>query len=370
MALLSASLYYKLHLLFVLVLTIIECYLISRRNNNQLLYSKYNSWPILLYAFLFTIIVGLRPISAQYFGDTANYALIYERYQDGLLDVNSTAEGDWLWNRFMFACSQVMAVPYFFLIVEILYVIPLIIACKRWSANNMSVMLLFAMAAFSFFSYGTNGIRNGMACSLVVLALTFIDGSKWEKIICAILCFIAITTHKSTALPVLAMVFTAIYRKPKPMFVFWFLSIIISLLAGSAVSNFFESLGFDDRMTSYLDTSDDELMAQFSRTGFRWDFLLYSMAPIVLGWYVIFKRRVWDKKYLLMLGTYIYSNAFWIMVIRSAFSNRFAYLSWFLYPFVLAYPLLRLNIMPNQGRRLCVIIMLAHLSFTLLMYFL
>jgi hypothetical protein len=325
---------------------------------------------IVFYVLVFTVIVGLRPIDVKYFGDTGNYAIIYEKFQDGLLNANDIKDGDWLWNKFMYACAQVIPINAFLLIVECLYIIPMLIACRRWSRNNMSLMLLFALAAFSFFSYGTNGIRNGMACSLVVLALTFIDGSKWEKIICAILCFIAITTHKSTALPVLAMVFTAIYRKPKPMFVFWFLSIIISLLAGSAVSNFFESLGFDDRMTSYLDTSDDELMAQFSRTGFRWDFLLYSMAPIVLGWYVIFKKRVWDKKYLLMLGTYIYSNAFWIMVIRSAFSNRFAYLSWFLYPFVLAYPLLRLDIMPNQGRRLCVTIMLAHLAFTLLMYLL
>lgn len=37
------------------------------------------------------------------------------------------------------------------------------------------------------------------------------------------------------------------------------------------------------------------------------------------------------------------------MVIRAASSNRFAYLSWFLYGIVLAYPLLNFKIFNQQG---------------------
>ena len=67
--------------------------------------------------------------------------------------------------------------------------------------------------------------------------------------------------------------------------------------------------------------------------------------PIILAWYIIFKRRIKvDFNYILLLGVYIYSNAFWVMVIRASFSNRFAYLSWFIYPLVLAYPLLKFPI--------------------------
>ena len=58
------------------------------------------------------------------------------------------------------------------------------------------------------------------------------------------------------------------------------------------------------------------------------------------------------------------------MVIRAAFSNRFAYLSWFLYPIVIAYPLLRLPIWKtNQGKRLNQI-MMANIGFTYIMWLL
>ena len=58
---------------------------------------------------------------------------------------------------------------------------------------------------------------------------------------------------------------------------------------------------------------------------------------------------------------------FWIIVINASFSNRFAYLSWFLYPIVLSYPLLRMSIWKNQGRKTAYIL-IAHSLFTYLMW--
>ena len=56
------------------------------------------------------------------------------------------------------------------------------------------------------------------------------------------------------------------------------------------------------------------------------------------------------------------------MLIRSSFSNRFAYLSWFMYPLVLAYPLLTLPIWKEQGKKTGLILM-AHMGFTYFMWF-
>ena len=111
------------------------------------------------------------------------------------------------------------------------------------------------------------------------------------------------------------------------------------------------------------------LFRSYTKTGFRWDFLLYSFMPILLGWYVIFKKKVINSTYQLLLGTYIFANAFWIMVIRAEFSNRFAYLSWFLYPIVLAYPLLKFKLWPKTQGQKTAMIMFAHLAFTLIMVF-
>lgn len=92
-------------------------------------------------------------------------------------------------------------------------------------------------------------------------------------------------------------------------------------------------------------------------------FLLYSSMPILLGFYILQKRKITDRIYVILLNTYILANAFWIIVINASFSNRFAYLSWFLYPIVLVYPLLKLSIWKDQSRKTALILMF-HCSFT------
>ena len=71
----------------------------------------------------------------------------------------------------------------------------------------------------------------------------------------------------------------------------------------------------------------------------------------------------------ILATTYILANSFWVMVIKAAFSNRFAYLSWFLYPVVLAYAVIRLHIWSDQDRKAGLILLL-HAGFTLVMFLL
>lgn len=362
----SPQLYQPLFLAIVFIFTIIHYFRIEPLTSFGLLHSWKKSGGIFLLTAAFILIVGLRPVDKA-FGDTVNYAYIYE-ILGGASSLRDILPGDEiLFNSLMFYCSKVMDVSFFFLIVEVIYVVPIYIACRKLAGNNSGIMMLFCFAAFSFFSYGVNGIRNGMACSLIILALSLIQGSTKDKIICAILCVLAIGSHKSTALPVICMLLALYIKKPRVMFLFWLGSILLSLVAGSQIENFFVSLGFDDRMEDYLNP-EEETMEMFSSVGFRWDFLLYSCVPIVMGWYLIFRKRIYNKTYLLLLGTYIFANAFWIMVIRASFSNRFAYLSWFLYPMVLSYPLLKLPIWKKTQGRNTGLIMLGHYAFTLVLF--
>ena len=97
--------------------------------------------------------------------------------------------------------------------------------------------------------------------------------------------------------------------------------------------------------------------------------MFYSAIPIILGYYITIKRKIENKKYSILLSTYLLANAFWIMVIRAQFSDRFAYLSWFLYPVVLSYPLLKMDIWGRKQGVCAYWILLGHLSFTLFMHF-
>ena len=207
-----------------------------------------------------------------------------------------------------------------------------------------------------------------MAHSLLLLGISFYlkDESSVVRFI-AYFCFVfAFLIHKSISLP-LACFFLANYRINVSLsFKIWILSIFLSLALGNHAVSFFQNLGFDDRLDNYLSSNN---FTGFSHTGFRWDFLLYSSMPILLGYYITFKKHVSDPVYACLLSTYLLSNSFWIMVIRASFSDRFAYLSWFLYPIVIAYPLLKMDIWgEKQGTNSCRVL-LAHLAFTLFMNF-
>ena len=67
-----------------------------------------------------------------------------------------------------------------------------------------------------------------------------------------------------------------------------------------------------------------------------------------------------------LLNLYLCLNGIWMLCMYAAFTNRIAYLSWFLYPIVLVYPFLQEDW--GKGRyRTFSMVMLGHLGFTLFM---
>ncbi len=319
-----------------------------------------------LFIVLLTLFLGLRPLS-PIFADTMNYAQQYRLIQQGII-LNQNAS-EWLFNYLIFLYAQTTDAEWFFLTIEILYIVPMFVACRRLVEDRAYFLMLFCIGAFSFYTYAVNGLRQGVGCSITMLALTYIGKSKRDNIIFGILAILALGFHKSVALPLAAAVYSLFYKNPQRLFFFWIVSIGISLVAGGAVENIFSGLGFDDRVQNYLgDNAVLDEGAVFSRTGFRWDFLLYSAMPILLGWYVVIKRELMDDYYYVLLTTYILSNAFWVMIIRAPFSNRFAYLSWFLYPIVLAYPLMQFPVFNQRHSQKAAMILIAHFGFTFLMW--
>lgn len=315
----------------------------------------------LLVSVVFAVWLGLRPISGAAFGDTANYALGYRTMDSYQVRMDWSRE--WIWQWLMIACKSAgLSVNSFFVVVELIYVLSAFFAVKRLMPKDPVLGMLFVAGSLMFFTFGVNGIRNGMACHLVLLAISLLLDDKY--IIGGLLCLVAFGIHRSTMLPIATSVLAIIgVRDYRYALGFWIASIFISLIAGGAVSNFFAGLGFDDRMTQYTRAQD---MSIFSREGFRWDFLLFSTVPVFMGWYVCVKRKIQDNWYNVICMTYCLCNAFWIMVIRSAYSNRFAYLSWFIYPIVIAYPLINLPVWEDQDRKTGWIL-LAYVAFTAFM---
>lgn len=356
------------------------------------LLAKNSMAPALIMVILYIIVTGLRPVHYM-FGDTVNYAATYARTQPVFGEIDFHKE--WLFALFRTWCKSMgFPVNVYFLLIEIGYLGFMFWAYKKALWENAWFAMLFGLSAFSVFTYGVNGVRNGLACSIVTLAIVFAAKDK-NYIITAVLCFLAMGIHKSTLLPTAAMVGALFFiKKPKVALMFWLISIPVSLVAGGPVSNFFMGLGFDDRAEAYM-SGQNAQYGSFSNTGFRWDFLAYSAMPVLLIWYVqkqIENRReelgiektaeeeetgvygagiLADAQSMRVFNVisiiYLLTNAFWVMVIKASFSNRFAYLSWFIYPLVLAYGVIRLHIWEDQDRK-AALILLGHVGFTMFMY--
>lgn len=369
-----APYYFFVYWFIVLLMTVSVFNRFQSKQNYAVIYTKDNYNSIVLFCIFFILFFGLRPVS-NLFGDTvmynARYRVMQEYglsslyiHQDGSVDASQSAGSDWVFYSVMFLCSKVMSVNFFFLIVMYFYIIMMFWGCRRLDYKHGATLMLFCIGAFSFYGYSVNGLRNGVACSFLILALArFCKGDKFWP---AILSFVAIGCHKSAALPVVCMLFAYFVKKPKYMYMAWVGSIILSLAIGGYLSNLLTLFGFDDRLAQNLQSGADvaDSWGFEIESRFRWDFLLYSFMPILLGWYVIFKRKVYNNTYLMLLGTYMYANAIWVVLIRALFSNRFAYLSWFLYPIVLAYPLLNFPVFRSQHSKKTAWILLTHFALT------
>ena len=345
---------YYLLMLFVVVLTFVNTQSLPMHSKSNLSFINNIGWIYFVFLWLY---MGLRPISGAYFGDMRTYSNIFNKYALGAPIMSSKDIAFHVFTKFS---SQIMSVHTYFLVCAGLYIFPLVVVCRKWFGNYWYYGFLFLVTAFSFWAYGTNGIRNGIAGSLFLLAI-----SRDKRISQILLILLAISFHKSIIIPTAAFVLANFYNNPKKMIYLWLLCIPLSLVGGGFFESFFGNLGFDDERMSYL-TEENKYGDDFSSTGFRWDFLLYSGTAVFAGWYYIVKRKFNDKIYFWLFNTYVLANAFWILVIRANFSNRFAYLSWFMMSLVIVYPLLKKYIIAKQHKKLG-LILLAYFSFTLFM---
>lgn len=353
--------YVTIYYSIVFSLSVLLCVLYSTSHNNVNLVTKHSAIPIfLICAFLIVVLAYRRPESDSY-----AYAFTYRIYSNAY-DITEHNEG--IWTAFNYICKHILhlSVSGYFMMISLVY-----IGCTFWSCcilirENAYMAMLFCLASFSFLAFGVNTLRNGFACSILLLAFSFWIEHKNIPIL-VILCVIAFGCHRSTALPILAFVLGAfVIKDTKVAILCWFLALLVSLVFGSFLSRYAGSLGIDDRISGYIATSDSGRSEY--KTGFRWDFLLYSFLPILYVWYIVVKRRIVDKKFCVLANTYILANAAWLQFIRVAYTDRFAYLSWFLYPIVLAYASIRVPIWKDQDRKAALILSL-QTAFTAFMHF-
>lgn len=322
-------------------------YLMSLSNNRLIKGTDNNVVPWAIAVFV-TLYIGTRPTWA--YADTNLYTEMYNLLQKGVWTEVRGGDVEPFWAMVQYASIPYLSASGWLTVISIFYVGGMTISARRWFPRHFLMTLIFLFTSFSFFSYGTNGIRNGMATSIAMAGLTFFCRSRKELTIGYVLIILACLTHKSCLLIFAAATAARFFKNININVGIWFGCILLSLLFAEPLKNLMSGLIDDGRASFYI---NQQVATQgaiaFSRTGFRWDFLLYSALPIALGWYAITKQKIKDETYIFLLTTYIFANSVWCLINSVAYSNRFAYLSWFLYPIIIVYPLAKLKVTSSQG---------------------
>lgn len=315
--------------------------------------------PLVFLAISMTLFIGLRPIHRG-FMDMINYSYVYD-YNLGIpFDFDWESENYLFDNWFSFCYSHSFDKSLFFLSIALIYFIGAAIACKKLFKKHSVIAFLFFLGAFSTFSYGTNGIKAGAAMSIFLLAIAW-----WRnKIISILLLWITLGFHHSMLMPVAAFILCYFVRKPKWFFYGWLACLILAVAHVTSFMNVVADFvsGDNVRAATYLDAN----VVWGGKSGFRYDFVLYSALPVLAGYYIIVKRQIKSETYNFMWSLYCVINAFWLICMYAQFTNRIAYLSWGIYPFVLCYPFLMVKFDDRQYKWLANIALL-HLGFTLFM---
>lgn len=322
-------------------------YLMSLSNNKLIKGTDNNVIPWVIAAFV-TLYLGTRPTWA--YGDTRLYTEMYDLLQKGIWTEVKGSESEPFWAMVQYASIPFLSASGWLTVISIFYVGGMSISARRWLPHHFLMALIFLFTSFSFFSYGNNGIRNGMATSIAMVGLSLFNKSRKELAIGYVFLIMACLTHKSCLIIFAAATAARFFKNININVGIWFGCILLSLLFAEPLKNLMSGLIDDGRASYYINQQvSTQGTIAFSRTGFRWDFLLYSALPIALGWYAITKQKIKDETYIFLLTTYIFANSVWCLINSVAYSNRFAYLSWFLYPIIIVYPLAKLKVTSSQG---------------------
>lgn len=316
-------------------------------------YKKLSSFPdmnLVIGTILLLVIpilfMGLRnPYGSwKYFGDTSNYTRTFLKLQNDPLWKPNKDLGFYVYMKLI---SNFFSIQSFLFISILIYILPVYFAFLKWFKKYAYFALITFVSSMSFWAYGANGIRNGLATSIFILALAFFE-RKWLMIF---LIMISISFHASMLLPTIALIIVHFYKNTNLLLKIWAISIPISFLIGRKLESSLKlvltsSVGVFDHRANY---GGPPVYFYLEPSKFRLDFIFYSGLVIFLGYYFIYKLNFKDKFYLKIFNLYLIANTIWLYFIYFPFTNRIAYLSWFLIPILAIYPIIYSTKLKNQS---------------------
>lgn len=348
--------------IYLAIITIMTLLLASPYNKSARPLTKRNAGSALTFTVLMIIFIGFRPVHAV-FADMGGYAMamVDHRYEELPITWNSNFlfEPMMAFLSFNGASQRVPIV----ILAAINFGCTFIAIRKLFPKNVFLAMLVF-FGAFSTFSYATNGLKAGCAASLFLVALAY----RENRILSFLFLILSLGFHHSMQLPIAVYLVCTFCQNTRAFLYFWVLCLILAITHITSFMGLLASYT-DSHGAEYLLTEAGSSYSEFEgRLGFRYDFVIYSIIPIVIGYFALFKRKLVSLEYKFILNVYILTNAIWMLCMYASYTNRIAYLSWLMYPVLIIYPFLNMYWGGNTNRYLTYAVY-GQLAFTAFMAF-
>ena len=308
----------------------------SERERYGIVVFKLRGGLLILLFYMITLIFvdsNDKPLYLESYLDADNYYREYNR--------------ELLWGKIQLFLSSVLMKneTLYWLFYTFFYCISYYVVSKKYFPNEYAgYFVLCVVGCLGFVSYGSNTIRAGFGIALLLLA--YCTDNKILKICLSV---IAIGCQMSMLLPVVGYFFSVyVIKKYRWCECIWLMSLVITSMTSvvSDVMTLFSGLDARiEEMSNFDGTSD------VYNVGFRYDFLIYSLIPILIAKYNIWNFIKESPTYYIVYKTYLLVHAVWQLLIRIPYTDRVAYLSWFLIPFLLLYPVLNGNLKTNHSQR-------------------
>ncbi len=353
------AVYYKYIYILVVLFFSFFCFDKYRQTRGII---KESNIPALLYALVLVVFIGMRPVHPTFY-DTVGYAQYYEYMMGTSFEFSVDVENLIFDNLLHYMSSVGLPCYTFFLLIAFIYFVGRYIACRKMFPDNSWAAFLVFLGAFITFASSVNGFKAGAAASLFVCAVAYRE-KKW---LAALLLAVSWGFHHSMIICIASYVVVYLYKNTKVYSAFWVFALLVAIAHITTFQELFSQY-VNEKGAGYLMVQNSNTDEGWY-TGMRYDFVLYSFMPILVGWYNIFRKGVRIPEYTFVFNLYLLLNALWMLCMYANFTNRIAALSWLLYPIVIIYPYLSDKNDCANKNKMFAIIMSLHLAFTLFMTF-
>lgn len=276
--------------------------------------------------FFISIIYAHRPIQHDTVGYLNYLDSIQELYSnDGFLNAIMVFEPAYGVYTYFFSLLD----SHFFFLASIPFFMLVIVSNSTKGILKTSYRTLFLLSVSMypyFIAYAASGLRQGIAMSIYLFCLVSII--KQRKKMFALSIIVGGMFHYSFFLFSLAFLALSVRLSIRYFLIFWIFCVVASILK---ISYFFvnvvDFIGFSQRYQVYFTQGEVDYA-----TGFRIDFFLLSLVPIIL-YYIL---RPTSEISSASLKVYLLGNALSFLLCFMPYSDRFYSYSWFLIPFLIA----------------------------------